>query len=110
MTEEIEALKKQGTWDLVPLPTGKNIVRSKWVYKLKKNPDGTISRYKARLVAHGYSQEKGLDYEETFSPVVKHSTVSLILALVAIYRWNLRQLDVKNAFIHDDLKEEVYMH
>lgn len=109
MVEEIEALQKQGTWTLVPCPRHKNIVGSKWIYKVKKNPDGSISRYKARLVAQGFSQAKGLDYDETFSPVVRHSTVRVILALAAMNNWELRQLDVKNAFLHGDLKEEVYM-
>lgn len=109
MQEEIEALKRQGTWLLVPCPKNRNIVGSKWIYKVKKNPDGSISRYKARLVAQGFSQAKGLDYDETFSPVVRHSTVRVILALAAMNDWELRQLDVKNAFLHGDLKEEVYM-
>ncbi|XP_004305316.1 PREDICTED: uncharacterized protein LOC101302857 [Fragaria vesca subsp. vesca] len=109
MLEEIEALQKQGTWTLVPCPSNRNIVGSKWIFKVKKNPDGSISRYKARLVAQGFSQSKGLDYDETFSPVVRHNTVRMILALAAMNNWELRQLDVKNAFLHGVLKEEVYM-
>jgi hypothetical protein len=78
MDEEFQALQKQGTWALVPAPSTKNIVGCKWVYKLKYNSDGTISRYKARLVAKGFHQQYGVDFDETFSPVVKPPTVRLI--------------------------------
>ncbi|XP_021807084.1 uncharacterized protein LOC110750984 [Prunus avium] len=93
MQEEIEALHAQGTWDLVPLPPAKNLVGCKWVYRIKKNADGSIARHKACLVAKGFSQEEGIDYSETFSP----------------FNWSLRQLNVKNAFLHGILQEEVYM-
>jgi hypothetical protein len=109
MDEEFSALQRQHTWSLVPPPIGKNIVGCKWVFKLKRNSDGSISRYKARLVAKGFHQQYGIDFEETFSPVVKPPTVRLILALAVTYNWPLRQLDVRNAFLHGVLKEEVYM-
>jgi hypothetical protein len=109
MQEEIEALHAQGTWDLVALPPDRNLVGCKWVYRLKKHADGSIARHKARLVAKGFSQEEGIDYGETFSPVVKPTTVRLVLALAAHFNWSLRQLDVKNAFLHGILHEEVYM-
>ena len=109
MQDEYNALKAQGTWKLVPPPPDRSIIGSKWVYKIKKNPDGNVSRYKARLVAQGFSQEQGLDYSETFSPVVRHTTVRLILSLASIYMWELKQLDIKNAFLHGELQEEVYM-
>uniref|UniRef100_A0A2N9GQ99 Integrase catalytic domain-containing protein n=1 Tax=Fagus sylvatica TaxID=28930 RepID=A0A2N9GQ99_FAGSY len=109
MQEEFDALKKQGTWSLVLPPPHKNVVGCKWVYKLKHHSDGTIARYKARLVAKGFHQQHGVDYEETFSPVIKPLTVRLILSLAVAQNWPLRQLDVKNAFLHGTLKEEVYM-
>ena len=109
MKDELSALHSQGTWSLVPLPHQRNLVGCKWVFKIKKNADGSIGRYKARLVAKGYNQEKGVDYGETFSPVVKPTTVRLVLALAAQFNWTLRQLDVKNAFLHGVLQEEVYM-
>uniref|UniRef100_A0A2N9H8A2 Integrase catalytic domain-containing protein n=1 Tax=Fagus sylvatica TaxID=28930 RepID=A0A2N9H8A2_FAGSY len=109
MQEEFAALQQQGTWSLVlPLPH-QNVVGYKWVYKLKHNSDGAIARYKARLVAKGFHQQQGVDYAETFSPVVKPPTVRLILSLAVSHNWPLQQLDVKNAFLHGTLKEEVYM-
>ncbi|CAL2255962.1 unnamed protein product [Prunus armeniaca] len=109
MQEEIDALHMQSTWTLVPNPGNKNIVGSKWIYKIKRNSDGSIARHKARLVAQGFNQEQGLDFSETFSPVVRHTTARLILSLAAMNKWKLRQLDVKNAFLHGELEEEVFM-
>lgn len=109
MKEKLEALYSQKTWTLVPLPSQKNLVGCKWIFKIKRNVDGTIARHKARLVVKGFRQEQGLNYEETFSLVVKPTTVRLILALAAHFNWPLRQLDVKNAFLHGILHEEVYM-
>lgn len=93
----------------MPLPTNKNVVTCIWVYKLKRNSDRTISRCKARLVARGFLQQFGLDYNETFSPIVKLATVRLLLALAMKNHWELRQLDVSNVILHGILKEKVYM-
>ncbi|KAI5333016.1 hypothetical protein L3X38_023145 [Prunus dulcis] len=87
----------------------KNIVGSRWVYRVKKNSDGSVARHKARLVVQDFSQAHGLDFSETFSPVVRHTTVRLVLSIAAMNRWSLRQLDVKNVFLHGDLEEEVFM-
>jgi hypothetical protein len=109
MDEELSALHKTDTWDLVPLPLGKSVVGCCWVYKIKTNSDGSIERYKARLVAKGYSQQYGMDYEETFAPVAKMTTIRTFITITLIRRWHISQLDVKNAFLNGDLQEEVYM-
>jgi histone deacetylase 1/2 len=90
MDKEYDALMKNRTWHLVPEPSGnKNIIDCKWVYKVKKNSDGTINRYKARLVAKGFKQRYGIDYEDTFSPVVKSATIRLVLAIAVSRGWAL---------------------
>jgi hypothetical protein len=110
MSEELAALDLQGTWELVPLPSHAVPITSKWVFKIKTKSDGSIERYKARLVARGFQQTPGLDYEETFAPVAHMTTVRTLLAVAASSSWAISQMDVKNAFLHGDLNEEVYMH
>ena len=107
MQQELAALKANGTWSLQPLPPGKKLVGCKWVYKFK--PDGTVERYKAQLVAKGYSQIEGLYYCETFAPVAKLVTIRLLHVVASTQHWHLHQLDVNNAFLHGDLDEDVYM-
>ncbi|KAG2406196.1 Retrovirus-related Pol polyprotein from transposon RE1 Retro element 1 [Vigna angularis] len=109
MVDEMKALEHNGTWDLVPLPPDKKPVGCRWIYTVKVGPTGKIDRLKARLVAKGYTQVYGQDYCDTFSPVAKTSTVRIFLAMPAIRYWPLYQLDIKNAFLHGDLEEEIYM-
>ena len=109
MREEIDALLKNETWDLVPKPTGCQPVSCKWVYILKGKFDGSIDRFKDRFVARGFSQHQGLDYEETFSPVTKMATVRTLISLSAKMNWRLWQLDVKNAFLYGELDRDIFM-
>ncbi|MCI23370.1 retrovirus-related Pol polyprotein from transposon TNT 1-94, partial [Trifolium medium] len=109
MQSELSALERTGTWKLVDIPPNVTPIGCRWVYKVKLHADGTVERYKARLVAKGYNQIEGLDYFETYSPVAKVTSVRLIIALASINHWFLHQLDVNNAFLHGDLKEDVYM-
>jgi hypothetical protein len=109
MKDELAALHQQCTWDLVPRNNSMNVIGSRWVFKTKLKSDGSVERFKARLVAKGYNQLEGIDFTETFSPVVKPTTIQLVLSLAIIHGWPIRQLDVKNAFLHGHLKEVVYM-
>ncbi|GJX75492.1 transposable element [Tanacetum coccineum] len=110
MGEEIESLHKNNTWALVKLPEGRKVVGCKWVFKKKTGLSGSDNiRFKARLVAKGFSQKEGIDYNEIFSPVVRHTSIRVLLSLVAHHDLELEQLDVKTAFLHGDLEEEIYM-
>ena len=109
METEFSALQNNGTWTLVPPVPGVNLIDSRWIFKVKLHADGSIERYKARLVAKGLKQRYGLDYDETFSPVVKPTTIRLLLGMALSHRWHIRQLDIQNAFLNGFLDEEVYM-
>jgi hypothetical protein len=103
MEEEYSALIGNGTWELVPRPQGSNVVTDMWVFTHKLRADGTLYRYKACGVLRGFTQRPGVDYDETFCPVVKPATVRTVLATVVSRDWLIQQLDVKNAFLHDTL-------
>lgn len=109
MNEEIATIEKNHTWKLVDLPKEKDVVGLKWIYKTKFKEDGTIQKHKARLVAKGYSQQPGVDFNETFSPVARMETIRTILAIAAQMELQVFQLDVKSAFLNGELEEEVYV-
>jgi hypothetical protein len=109
MHEKMETLHKNKTWDLVKLPNGKKVVSCKWVFTIKHKANGSVERYNARLVAKGFTQTYEIDYEETFAPVAKMNTIRVLLSIAANLDWPLYQFNVKNAFLHGDLEEEVYM-
>jgi hypothetical protein len=95
--------------NLVALPNDKKAIRCKWVYKIKHNADGSVSKYKTRLITKGYAQIYGIDYEETYNPIAKMATIRTIIIMVVAKGWSLHQIDVKNVFLHKDLQEEMYM-
>ena len=109
MQEEYSALRRNQTWSLVPRPSNRPVIGCRWIYKTKFSPNGQVDRFKARLVAKGYHQEGGIDYHENFSPVIKVTTIRLLLSLTISKNWQIHQLDISNAFLHGDLKELIYM-
>jgi hypothetical protein len=109
MAEEIAALEHTGTWDLISSPPGVRPITCKWVYKIKTRSDGSLERYKARLVARGFQQEQGRDYDETFASVAHMTIVRTLLAVASVRHWSVSQLDVQNTFLNGALREEVYM-
>jgi hypothetical protein len=111
MDREISTLEKAGTWDTVPRPTGKNIVGSKWVFRVKRKADGSVDKYKARLVARGFTQIYGVDYFTTYSPVAKLTSFRTLLAIAARYDWDIESFDFNGAYLNGELEdnEEIYM-
>ena len=100
---------KNDVWDIVPKPEGKSVVYSKWIYKIKHAADGSIEKYKERFIARGFSQKEGIDYEETFVPVARYTSIITIMALSSMMKWSLHQMDVNTAFLNGVIEEEVYM-
>lgn len=109
MTSEYESLLKNNTWELTELPPGCKAIRNKWVFRVKRDAFGNITRYKARFVAKGCSQRAGIDYKETFSPVVRYSSIRFLMALAVKYELNIEQMDAVTAFLQGDVEETIYM-
>ena len=110
MVTKFNALMTNRAWDLVPNHSNFNVIGNRWIFRIKRNPDGTISRYKAQLIAKGYHQRLGINFSSTFSPVIKPQTIKVVLTIALSLGWALRQMDINKAFLHGNLTEEVYMH
>jgi hypothetical protein len=110
MQEEMDSIHQNKTWKISDLPTDHKAIGLKWVFKVKRDPTGNIVKHKTRLVAKGYAQIQGIDYDEVFVPVARLETVRLLLALAAHGEWEVHHMDVKSSFLNGDLLEEVYVH
>ena len=110
MAEEMSNLYQNRTWELRELPSGRLAIKCEWIFKKKTQSDGTLDRLKARLVVKGCSQQEGVDYEETFAPVMKFATFRMLLSRAAMEDMEVHQVDVKTAFLHGDLDQEIFMH
>ena len=109
MEAEYSTLVHNGTWRLVPKTEGIHIVQNKWIFKTKLKADGSLYKFKARLVSKGFQQHTGVDFSDTFSPVVKASTIPIIFTFVVAYNWDIQQIDINNAFLNGILREDVNM-
>jgi hypothetical protein len=109
MDEEMKSFQENNAWKLVDLPKAKTVVENKWPFKIKRNENTEVDRYKARLGAKGFSQQKGVDYDEIFSPVARFSSLRMLLALAVKYDLDVDHLDVKTAFLNGELQEEIFM-
>jgi len=109
MAKEVSELTAKHTWELVDVPPGVNIIGSRWTYQLKPNANGDIIRYKARLVAQGFTQAAGVDYNPTFTPVARFESNQVVLAIATYNDWEIHQIDVKNAYLNAELTETIYM-
>ena len=105
MIEEYQLIMKNDVWDVIPRPKGKSIVTSKWIQKIKHAADGSIEKYKARFVDRGFSQKQGIDYEETFAPISRYTSIRSIIALAVVMKWKVHQMDVKIAFLNGVVEE-----
>jgi hypothetical protein len=109
MEEEHQSLQANTTWELAELPPGRKAIGSKWIFRIKEDAQGQVTRYKARLVAQGFTQQQGFDYEETFAPVMKLTTLRILVAVAAAKDYSIKQLDVSTAYLHSEVDEEIYM-
>jgi hypothetical protein len=109
MVEEYDSIVRNDVWEVVPRPVGKSVVTSRWLYKTKYVADGSIEKHKARFVAQGFSQIEGVDYDETFAPVARYTSIRSIISITTEMGWSIHQMDVKIAFLNGFIDEEVYI-
>jgi hypothetical protein len=109
MTEEYQSIMKNNVWEVVLKPKNKDVVSSKWIYKIKHTTNESIEKHKARFMTRGFSQNEGIDYEETFAPVTRYISIRTIIALAAKMKWKLHQMDVKTTFLNGVIEEEMYI-
>ena len=109
MVEGYDLIVRNSAWEIVPRPEGKSVVGSRWIYKVKQAADGSVEKYKARFFSRGFSQIEGINYEETFAPVARYSSIRMILALLAQMGWHIHQMDVKTVFLNGVIEEGVYI-
>jgi hypothetical protein len=109
MQQEMDSIEHNDTWELVDLSAGHHPITLKWVFKLKKNEPGEVVKHKARLIVHMFIQQEGIDYDDAFTPVAHIESIRILLALAAQEGWHVHHMDIKSAFLNNDLKEEVYV-
>jgi hypothetical protein len=109
MVEEYDSIVRNDVWDVVLRPVGKSVVTSRWLYKTKIAADGSVEKHKARFVAQGFSQIEGVDYDETFAPVARYTSIRTIISIAAKMGWRIHQMDVKTTFLNGFIEEEVYI-
>ena len=109
MQEELNQFERNNVWELVPRPKEGNVIGTKWIFKNKSNEQGNVVRNKARLVAQGYTQIEGIDFDETFAPIDRLESIKLLLAVYCYINFRLFQMDVKSAFLNGVLNEEAYV-
>jgi hypothetical protein len=109
MVEEYASIMKNDVWEVVPRPEGKSVIGSKWIYKIKHVADGSVEKFKARFVAKGFSQKEGIDYDETFAPVARYTSIRAVISIAAEMGWKIHQMDVKTTFLNGIIEEEVYI-
>ena len=105
MIEEYKSIMKNDVWEIVPRPTGKSVVTYRWLQKIKHAIDGSVEQYKAKFVVRSFTQKEGIDYDETFAPVARYTTIRTIISLAAVFRQKLHQMDVKTTFLNGKIEE-----